>query len=578
MGFNLPILNRRRRYLTSAFSPASLFTAGESGYWLDPSDFSTMWQDSQGVTPVTATGQTCGLILDKRIGTQTQVFDDANVTFTGTAGYAGRISPGVYEYARDAVTNGSVVFGGLVTGRTYLISLQVAAYAGAIPGISTISADFRSALNAQIRSVATAAGTYTAFYVADGTTFRIGGGASGSGATLSNVSILEVPGNHFLQATAGNRPILGVEPAGGRRNLLLNTGLTGATSGTPGTAPTNWPLLVSGGTTTVIPGGGSLGGDAIRLSAVANRHLYSQSALPMAASSVYTFSVQCDVHTSLSILSFANLSAVPAGTTLEYLIDGVVVPSGTALPLGPCEVAVRATTSTTAGTGTIRLGIGTSGAGTADVTFWDPQFELGSTRTAYQRVTTAFDVTQAGVADCYYLSFDGTDDWLQSAATINPGAVDKAQVFTGVRKLSDAATAVVVESSTSTSVNNGSLGLYAPGNAAVPTYAFHSRGTSRVLNEPTGFAAPTTNVVTGLGDISAPSSIVRVNGTQVGFVGASQGTGNFLTYTHYIGRRGGTSLPYNGRIYQMVTRYGPNLDAVQIDDTEDFVNSKTGAY
>ena len=193
---------------SSAFSPASLFAAGESGYWLDPSDFSTMFQDSAGGFPVTATGQTCGLILDKRIGTRTQVFDDANVTFSGTAGYAGRISPGVYEYARTVSGNGSVVFGGLVSGRTYLISVQIAAYGGAIPGITSISADFRSALNVAIRTATTAAGTATAFYLADGTTFRIGSTGPTAGATISNVSILEVPGNHFLQATAAKRPLL----------------------------------------------------------------------------------------------------------------------------------------------------------------------------------------------------------------------------------------------------------------------------------------------------------------------------------------------------------------------------------
>lgn len=42
-----------------------LFAAGEQGLWIDPSDFSTMFQDSAGTTPVTATGQPVGLILDK---------------------------------------------------------------------------------------------------------------------------------------------------------------------------------------------------------------------------------------------------------------------------------------------------------------------------------------------------------------------------------------------------------------------------------------------------------------------------------------------------------------------------------
>jgi hypothetical protein len=47
------------------FSPLDLFTAGEQGYWLDPSDFSTMFQDTAGTTPVTAVGQTVARINDK---------------------------------------------------------------------------------------------------------------------------------------------------------------------------------------------------------------------------------------------------------------------------------------------------------------------------------------------------------------------------------------------------------------------------------------------------------------------------------------------------------------------------------
>jgi hypothetical protein len=42
-----------------------MFSAGEQGVWYDPSDFSTMWQDSAGTTPVTAVEQPVGLILDK---------------------------------------------------------------------------------------------------------------------------------------------------------------------------------------------------------------------------------------------------------------------------------------------------------------------------------------------------------------------------------------------------------------------------------------------------------------------------------------------------------------------------------
>lgn len=48
-----------------AWSPLELFAAGEKGVWYDPSDFSTMWQDTAGTTPVTAVGQAVARIDDK---------------------------------------------------------------------------------------------------------------------------------------------------------------------------------------------------------------------------------------------------------------------------------------------------------------------------------------------------------------------------------------------------------------------------------------------------------------------------------------------------------------------------------
>lgn len=48
-----------------ATAPTSLFINGEQGVWYDPSDFSTMFQDSAGTTPVTAVEQPVGKILDK---------------------------------------------------------------------------------------------------------------------------------------------------------------------------------------------------------------------------------------------------------------------------------------------------------------------------------------------------------------------------------------------------------------------------------------------------------------------------------------------------------------------------------
>jgi len=49
----------------AGFNPRTLFAASEPGAWYDPSDMSTLFQDSAGTVPVTAVEQPVGLMLDK---------------------------------------------------------------------------------------------------------------------------------------------------------------------------------------------------------------------------------------------------------------------------------------------------------------------------------------------------------------------------------------------------------------------------------------------------------------------------------------------------------------------------------
>jgi len=49
---------------SGGFSIADLFASSEQGAWYDPSDLSTLFQDSAGTTPVTTAGQPVGLMLD----------------------------------------------------------------------------------------------------------------------------------------------------------------------------------------------------------------------------------------------------------------------------------------------------------------------------------------------------------------------------------------------------------------------------------------------------------------------------------------------------------------------------------
>jgi hypothetical protein len=70
---------------------------------------------------------------------------------------------------------------------------------------------------------------------------------------------------------------------------------------------------------------------------------------------------------------------------------------------------------------------------------------------------------------------------------------------------------------------------------------------------------------------------LRLNGSDIQTVTSDQGTGNYGNYPIYIGRRGGTTLPFNGRLYGLIVRGAASSDA-QIVAAERYMNFKTGAY
>lgn len=197
---------------------------------------------------------------------------------------------------------------------------------------------------------------------------------------------------------------------------------------------------------------------------------------------------------------------------------------------------------------------------------------------ATQTTSTARPILRQDSGGRYYLEFDGTDDWLVTSS-FTPGA-DKSQVFVGLRKLTDAFIKMVLETSATSNTNAGTITILGPQTATTSQYSFRSRGSvAPAALTVTGYAAPITNVIAALGDISGDSTIIRVNGSQVGSSSADQGTGNYLTYPMYIGSRNGAQFFLSGRIYGLIARFSStNLDATTIAAAETWINSKTGAY
>ena len=166
---------------------------------------------------------------------------------------------------------------------------------------------------------------------------------------------------------------------------------------------------------------------------------------------------------------------------------------------------------------------------------------------AYQSTSASRPILQRNATTgAYYLAFDGVDDFLQTN-NIDFTATDKVSVFAGLNVVADAATGCVIEISTSASGNNGSFGLF-KGPAAIQ---WASRGTMGNLGGQ--YALPVyPDVLCAKAAINTPLLTVRRNAILNIDDKRTQGTGNYGNYPLYIGRRAGTTLPFNGHLYSLI--------------------------
>jgi hypothetical protein len=468
---------RRRRSLGGAFSPRKLFASGVNGAWYDPSDYSTLFQDSAGTTPVTAVEQSVGLMLDKSQGL---VLGSELVpaTIPSVSG-AGWTTNGTSITATSSTASGTITLAASTpTTKSYQVTFTASALSGA-----TSYMVFSSGVAALTKRISTAK-NYSFILPGQGTAVLEFAPYEGTAysVTISNISIKEIAGNHALQATSGSRPVLRA-----RYNNFVAT----------------------------------------------------------------------------ATLATQNVTTLAASYKLSFTGTGTVTLTGT-------NVGVYS-----AGTNTITCTAGTLTA-TVVGTVTNADLRLSSTATsmpAYQLVTTSTNYDTVDFLP--YLALDGSNDSF-GTASINFTTTDKMSVCAGITKLSDAAQAVVAELSATIASNNGSFLLTAP-NSAAANFNFSSKGTTQVDNTVVTYASPYTAVLAASGDISGGTNSIKVNGGTATTSSSSQGTGNYGNYSLYIGRRNNASLPFNGRIYQMVF-CGKALSTSELTAVETFVNRKTGAY
>jgi len=572
----------------STFSPSQLFASGEQGVWYDPSDFSTMFQDSAGRTPVTAIEQPVGLLLDKSkglvLGPELVTNGDFSNGTTGwTLGNGWSISAGRANYSNATGTT-TLQQGGYSTNTTYVVSFNVLSIAGNNP-VGVYFGDGLTVRQPYTPVPLGYTGRFTAILNSTAYTqlvFR-GNQASGNAASIDDVSVKELSGNHAYQSTTTARPILR-----NRYNLLTYTEqfdnaywykATTNVSVTANVAATTDPLggntadkLIATNTIGVhytlanYPSGFQLSGQ-FTLSVYAKKAEYNW--VRMICGGAGGLNNNCYFNLTTGIWDTVGAGYVASSETLangwfRLLITGAV--NGSVLPLIALANADGAESF--------------AGDGTSGIYVW------GASLTATNEGTIPYQWVTTGTAAGYntdttlfkpFLAFDGTDDFLVTS-NIDFSATDTMSVFAGVRKLSDAKVGVVAELSADIAANNGTFLLSAP-NSAAANYNYSSKGTTQVDNTITTYTSPITNVITGLSDISASVNIVRTNGAASTYVTSTQGTGNYGTYPLYIGWRGGVtaSTQFTGRIYSLIIR-NALTESTLLGQTETWVNGKTGAY
>lgn len=203
-----------------SWSPTSLFAASEVGVWYDPSDLSTMFQDAYGSTPVTADGQSVGLILDKSKGLTLDSDLVTNGNFSnGTTGFTnvnGNTSGSSVISGEFNVVCGGGGSGGftqditITQGTTYKVTVTARKIAGS--GYTRVQLyDGASFTNfilqpVNINSVAGAV-VYTAYVTPKLTsTLRLYlyADMSTTGG-FDDITVKALPGKHATQATAASR-------------------------------------------------------------------------------------------------------------------------------------------------------------------------------------------------------------------------------------------------------------------------------------------------------------------------------------------------------------------------------------
>lgn len=559
-----------------AFSPAILFAGGEQGvsYASSPDVLFTTFT---GTTPVASPGDPAGLRLDNRLWggkTLAQVLA-AQPELVTNGGFDSDLSgwtlsgstPPVWEAGAVRMVTNSVLKQTITTvaGRTYEITFN-ASGTGVTNSFLTVGT---SDGGNQLLNLFIPSGGRAVFSATTTSSFlRFLSNSSSANYTIDNISIKEIPGNHAFQSTDASRPIYGRHPASGIRNLLTRT-----------EEFDNAAWAKAGVTVTQ-----SAGAEWLFTPTVTNNQKNVTQAITAGATAAISVEAKPSGYTKL-VIQIATGVAVLFDLTAVSAV--VTAGSGTASIVASGGGYYRCTaipTAVTPGTRNVDFFVANAsnatsfaGDGTSGILVRNPQAETSSTPTAYQRVGNQYDVTEVPFRDLHYLDYNGTNSFLVTGS-IDFTGTDEVSIFAGLRKRSDAAAGALLELSSTGQNNTGGFGVLVP-NAAGTVFEFGVRLTNLNRVRFTDSAAPQTGLYTVLANganTAGTAASMRKNGASVGAaVDAGDTSGNFGNYPLYIGRRGGTTLPFNGLDYGM-TIIGRLATDAEIAKMEAYLAARSG--
>ena len=526
----------------------ALFSAGQQGVIFDPSDFSTMFQDNLGTTQVTAVGQTDGLLLDKSNGMVLGPELVGNGTFTtDTSGW-------VPTGATIAVVAGEAQLTSTASGlmqANYTITCVVGqmykvtgTFRTGTPGLAVYLG-----INGIYASVTASLTDVPASFIftATGATQLVQAYASGTaiGNTMyfDNVSVKAISGNHATEATSTARPTLGRHPISGVRNLLTYT---------EDFSNAVWATITSGGGTASKTPNFGLAPNGLQ------EACRVQLAISVGTDLAYFYTPKSETGTAVGSFWLKTND----GTTKTVNFAGY----------GPHNITVTPTWTQFSGSQVsganlgVILGNSTGTDTSADLLFWHPQLELGSTTTNYQKVVSQFDITEAGFNSVYELTGDGVDDVLSVVS--GGGGTTGILLCAAIKPAATAAATLWSDAGTNTGYK---LTLNSTNNIIL------SAGNGTAYTSVTGPVIPagTEDIVEAWHD--NVNLNIRVNGgaiTSTPFATAAAGTAGF----NILADNGTPANFFNGTIAGLVYRQNDASTLTDRANVRAYLNSKAGAF